>query len=151
MPDTQPDYSLNAASGDRDSESPSLVLLRHFRVQEADYMKPPLREQLLDPDGEPAPSASSHRVSVSAACTCNTVCTCVPVSACACNTVCTCNTVSRSYQVPDASDPGPVAPSGGGGSSRRPTGGGSLCRSVGGGSTCFGGGGGYGGYWAPCF
>jgi len=127
MADDHPDYSLKGVPGERGLENPELFLVRYFQVKEADYMKPPMAEQLLEPDGEPAPTAGGSVVSTKA-CTCNTVCTCVPVSTCACNTVCTCNTVSTSYGVTSA-------PSGGGGGS----------------SSGGGGHGGYGGYYAPCF
>lgn len=129
MADERPDYSLESAAGKRGEEKPALFLVRHFQIQEADYMKPPLAEQLLEPDGDAAPSPLSGMVA-SAACTCNSVCTCVPVSICACNTVCTCNTVSTTHGVVTS-----------GGSSGRSSG-----RSSGGYR-----GGGYGGYWAPCF
>ena len=122
MADEAPDNSLGSIECKRGGEKPALLLVRHFQVKEADYMKPPLAEQLLEPDGAVAPTPSSAvGVTTSAACTCNTVCTCVPVTTCACNTVCTCNTVNTSHGVE----------SGGGG--------------------CYGGGGGTGGYWAPCF
>ena len=125
MADERPDFSLEAVPGERGLEKPALFLVRYFQVKEADYMKPPLAEQLLEPDGKPAPTAAGGVV-VTEACTCNLVCTCVPVSTCACNTVCTCNTVSSTHGVRSA-------PSSGGG--------------------CYGGGGGggYGGYYAPCF
>jgi len=123
MPQERPDHSLRAVEGARGAEKPELELLRHFQVKEADYMKPPLAEQLLEPEGGVAPTATSGVV-VTTACTCNSVCVCVPVSTCVCNTVCTCNTVSSTYGVR------PSSGSGGGGCYR---------------------GGGVGGYWAPCF
>ncbi len=122
MPDDRPDYSLEKylgllgvaavalggdATGSSDDkknedlraaipkpEKPEISLVRHFQVGEANYMKPPMAEQLIEPDGTSL--SGSGRVAV---CTCNTVCTCVPVSICSCNTVCTCNTVNRSYGV----------------------------------------------------
>lgn len=121
MPDEAPDHSLANAAGSREGEQPTLTIVRHFQIREADYMKPPLHEQLLEPDGAVAATPTSAAgVVVTAACTCNSVCTCVPVTTCACNTICTCNTVSTSHGV-----------------------------STGGGGGC--GHGGYGGYWAPCF
>lgn len=45
------------------------------------FQKPPLEEALIEPDG-------------TGACSCNTVCACVPVQSCSCNTVCTCDTVA---------------------------------------------------------
>jgi hypothetical protein len=109
MNDQRPDYSLKNANGRRETEKPELFLVRHFQIKEADYMKPPLSEQLLEPDGQP----STGTVAI-AACTCNIVCTCVPVSVCTCNTICTCNTVNTSYGIS----------SGGGGGGRGSRGGG---------------------------
>jgi len=74
MADERPDYSLKSVNGKRETEKPELLLVKYFQIKEADYMKPPLAEQLLEPDGKP----STGLVAV-AACTCNTVCTCVPV------------------------------------------------------------------------
>ena len=93
MADERPDYSLKSINGER-TEKPELKLVRYFQIKEVDYMKPPLTEQLLEPDGKPSTGAVA-----SAACTCNTVCTCVPVSTCTCNTICTCNTVNTSYGI----------------------------------------------------
>jgi hypothetical protein len=122
MTDKRPNYSLKSVSGQRDIEKPDLFLVRYFQIKDADYMKPPLSEHLLEPDGNPAPTPTSTAGVVSnTACTCNVVCICVPVSTCTCNTICTCNTVSTSYG---------VSTSGGGGGG--------------------GGYGGYGGYWVPC-
>ncbi len=42
--------------------------------------KLPLEEALIEPDG-------------TSTCTCNSVCTCVPVNTCSCNTVCSCDAV----------------------------------------------------------
>lgn len=122
MPDERPDFSLENVPASRGLEKPSLFLVKHFQVGEADYMKPPLEEQLLEPDGAPLSA-----VKLKSACTCNTVCTCIPVSTCACNTVCTCNTVSTTHGITT-------------GRSRSRSSSGSGRR-----------GGGYGGYWAPCF
>ncbi len=103
MPEERrPDYSLRAAQGDRDAEAPALMLVKHFQIAEADYLKPPLQEQLLEPDGA---ANQSDRAVVSSACTCNTVCTCVPVSTCTCNTICTCNTVNAAVGVTSRSVP----------------------------------------------
>ena len=124
MPGDRPDHSLKSAAGERNGEKPELYLVRFFQVKEADYMKPPLAEQLLEPDGTPAPTPSGPGVVASTVCTCNMVCVCVPGGTCACNTVCTCNTVNVGYGMVTV----PAAGGGGGG-----------------------GGGGYGGYWAPCF
>ena len=133
MADEGPDYSLKNATGEREAEKPALFLVKYFQVQEADYMKPPLAEQLLEPDGTPAPgillAANTTRTS---ACTCTSVCVCVPVSTCACNSVCTCNTVSTTHGVTVVTSPSTTSPSTGGG----------CGHSVGGG---------FGGYWAPCF
>ena len=97
MADDRPDFSLESVPGERGLEKPALFLVRYFQVNEAYYMKPPLAEQLLEPDGKPGATAGG--VVATEACTCNAVCTCVPVSTCACNTVCTCNTVSSTYGV----------------------------------------------------
>jgi hypothetical protein len=123
MPDKRPDYSLNTVTSQRGAQKPELMVVRFFQIKEAEYMRPPLAEQLLEPDGSVAPSHLSRGVgvAVTSACTCNSVCTCVPVSTCTCNTVCTCNVVSTSHG---------VGSSGGG---------------------CYGGGGGFGGYFSPCF
>lgn len=100
MSEDRPDYSLDNVGGKRGDEKPALFLVKYFQIKEADYMKPPLAEQLLEPDGAPAPTATSVAgVVATTACTCNSVCTCVPVSTCACNTVCTCNTVSTSHGI----------------------------------------------------
>ena len=125
MSEQAPDYSLDSLPPERGVEKPELFLVKLFQTKEANYMKPPLAEQLLEPDGAPAGTASG--LIVTSACTCNTVCVCVPVSTCACNTVCTCNTVSSTHG---------VTSSGSGSGS---------------GTTWGGGGGGYGGYYAPCF
>ena len=50
------------------------------------YQKPPLAEELSEPIGTGSTGG----------CSCNSVCTCVPVQACACDSVCTCDTVSQS-------------------------------------------------------
>jgi hypothetical protein len=121
MPDTPPDYSLSNVKGDRGAEKPELYMVKFFRIKEAEYMKPPLAEQLLEPDGALAPSPSGGVETVTtAACTCNSVCTCVPFSTSACNSVCVCNVVNTSH--------------------------GTTSSCFGG-----GGYGGYGGYYAPCF
>ncbi|HLA86000.1 MAG TPA: hypothetical protein VJL29_14505 [Thermoguttaceae bacterium] len=99
MADERPDFSLENVPGERGLEKPALFLVRYFQIKEADYMKPPMAEQLLEPDGTPAATVAG--VIVFEACTCNLVCTCVPVSTCACNTVCTCNTVNQAYGVKD--------------------------------------------------
>lgn len=98
MPETRPDYSLETVEGEPGQEPPALFLVRHFQIKEADYMKPPLAEQLLEPDGTSvaATATSTAGVIATSACTCNTVCTCVPVSTCTCNTICVCNTVNTS-------------------------------------------------------
>ena len=148
MADERPDHSLDSVPGERGLEKPALFLVRYFQVKEADYMKPPLAEQLLEPDGEPAPTAGG--VVATGACTCNLVCTCVPVSACACNTVCTCNTVSSTYGVPSAPAAGVGIPGGaipGATRSRVPSSSGGMPSGGGGRSS----GGGHGGYYAPCF
>ena len=99
MPDDRPDHSLKSVDGERGADEPTLRLVRHFQVKEADYMKPPLQEELLEPDGEIAPDPTMLVEHPGVACTCNVVCTCVPVSVCSCNTVCTCNTVSLQHNV----------------------------------------------------
>ena len=81
MSEQPPDYSLESLPAERGLDKPELFLVKHFQTKDADYMKPPLAEQLLEPDGEPAGTASG--MLVTAACTCNTVCVCVPVSTCA--------------------------------------------------------------------
>ena len=48
------------------------------------YHKPPLAEELVEPEG-----------GQTGGCTCNSVCTCVPVQTCACDAVCTCDAVSQ--------------------------------------------------------
>lgn len=151
-----PDHSLGSAKGTRDGK-PSLSLVRFFQIKEADYMKPPLQEQLMEPDGGIAPTPGTTLVQGGTSCTCNVVCTCVPVSICACNTVCTCNMVSSTYArvevptppvvtTPCSHSTEPVRPPACRHTTRppvRPP----SCRHVTGG----GGSGGYGGYWAPCF
>ena len=47
------------------------------------FQKPPMEEELIEPPGASAGT-----------CSCNTVCSCVPVQSCSCNSVCTCDTVS---------------------------------------------------------
>ncbi len=47
------------------------------------YQKPPLAEDLSAPSGD----------AFGGSCTCNSVCTCVPVQTCACDAVCTCDAV----------------------------------------------------------
>jgi len=129
MNEQGPDYSLKNAAGEREAEKPALFLVKYFQIQEADYMKPPLEEQLLEPDGSGAPAVRMAAAGgPTSACTCNSVCVCVPVSTCACNTVCTCNTVSTTYGVTVVT--------------KRPSGGGGCGHTSGGG---------FGGYWAPCF
>ena len=58
MSDQIPDYSLDSVPAERGVEKPELFLVKHFQTKEADYMKPPLAEQLLEPDGKPAGTAS---------------------------------------------------------------------------------------------
>jgi len=99
MPDTRPDYSLKSVEGQRGSQKPELLLVRFFQIKEAEYMKPPLAEQLQEPDSGTAPSTFSGGLVVTGACSCNSVCTCVPVALCTCNTVCVCNTVSSSHGI----------------------------------------------------
>ena len=125
--DERPDFSLEGVPDERGLEKPALFLVRYFQVEEACYMKPPLAEQLLEPDGKPALTARG--VVAREACTCNSACTCVPVSTCACNTVCTCNTVNSAHGVSSASSDSDLSSS----------------------TPSRGGGGGYGGYFAPCF
>lgn len=63
------------AARERDDAAFTLAKLSAFQ-------KPPLAEELIEPDS-----------ATSATCSCNTVCTCVPVQTCSCNTVCTCHSV----------------------------------------------------------
>jgi hypothetical protein len=74
------DDSLKLAT---DSESPApLDEGGAFTLVRLDaFQKPPMEEALIEPDG-------------TGACSCNTVCACVPVQNCSCNTVCTCDTVA---------------------------------------------------------
>ena len=121
---TGPNYSLKGAPAKRGAEKPELYLVRHFQIKEAAYMKPPLAEQLLEPDGgvlasgcreakgkqDEGPEATAEAaqqskaiptalLSRSDACGCNSVCTCVPVDVCSCNTVCACNEVDTGFRV----------------------------------------------------
>jgi hypothetical protein len=135
-----PDFSPAAVPGDRAQDAPALSLVACFQTRESDYMKPPLEEDLLEPDG----ASSSGLALTSKGCTCHSVCTCVPVQMCACNQVCTCNLVTsprtevvvthRSTRTTVGTVLDIPGVGGGGG---------------GGGTTITGGGG--GGYYAPCF
>lgn len=57
--------------------APAFVLTRMDTL-----IKPALKEELSEPDS-----------GAGDACSCNSVCSCVPVETCACNQVCTCDTV----------------------------------------------------------
>ena len=173
MGDQQPNFSLSAAKGRREKERPLLFLVKHFQITEASYMKPPMDEQLLEPDDTAAVSEWSPSAVAGTTCVCNTVCTCVPVASCACNSVCTCNTVNRAHGqmstgfVEDATKSKTTVETTKTASEPKKLSGTRLrdsrdeakkprssrsSRSKGTrGSGCYGGGGGYGGYWAPCF
>jgi len=63
------------------SDSSSTPVRSTFVMTKIDALeKPRLAEELIEPDG-------------GSACSCNTVCPCVPDEICVCNTVCTCDTV----------------------------------------------------------
>lgn len=98
----QPDFTLGTAAqlanaagdppdggGHSDPEPPTVEVLAQFQVRPSDFMKPPLAEQLVEPDEK-----SRETVIV---CTCHSVCTCVPVQVCACHAVCACNTVCTGH------------------------------------------------------
>ncbi len=74
--DALPTEIKPAASRTRGGDQFTLAKLSAFQ-------KPALEEHLIEPEG-----------AGSGSCSCNTVCSCVPVQTCACNTVCACHTVS---------------------------------------------------------
>ncbi len=156
-----PDYTAQTAQGDRKSEPPTISLVACFQTRDSDYMKPPLEEQLLEPDG----TSLDALVLAGRVCSCHSVCACVPVTTCVCHAVCTCNLVTTPATAVATTPAGGMTtitttrttrPGGGttltlpGGTVTRPGG----TSTFGGGSRPSGGrggGGGGGGYYAPCF
>ena len=63
--------------GNDNEDFPGSFTLSTLQVLE----KPPLAEELIEPDSNASP------------CTCNAVCECVPVETCGCFSVCECDTV----------------------------------------------------------
>ena len=61
------------------------------QVNKSVTMKIPDKEPQIMQPGEKAPPWDGNKNGGS--CSCNSVCTCVPVSSCNCNMVCTCDTV----------------------------------------------------------
>ena len=97
MPDDRLREITEPKSDDGGSVLPVSALAGFVLLKLHGYQKPPLAEELSDPEG------------AEGGCSCNSVCSCVPVQTCACDSVCACDTVT---EPPSASGGG----GGGGGS-----------------------------------
>jgi hypothetical protein len=78
-----PDDRIRKVDGAAGRDDGLVPLSGFVLAKVAGYQKPPLAEDLSDPGGG----------TYGGTCTCNSVCTCVPVQTCACHAVCTCDTV----------------------------------------------------------